>query len=215
MRSTSRAGLPDPGDPKRDGEFQRLAIRAIPHYLEKTKGRAFVLFTSNEMLKAAAHELRGWIAARGWTLLSQSDGLPRGKMIERFRGGGCVLFGVDSFWAGVDVPGEALSNVIIVRLPFPFTKGEPIHEARMEDIRHRGGRPFVDYQVPIAILKLKQGFGRLIRSRSDRGIVVILDPRVRTKGYGRMILDSLPDCRRLTEDLEPPRPGGPEGGGAR
>jgi ATP-dependent DNA helicase DinG len=113
-----------------------------------------------------------------------------------------VIFGADSFWQGVDVPGEALSNVIIVRLPFSVPS-HPLLEARLEDIRRQGRNPFVEYQVPEAVIKLKQGFGRLIRSRTDRGIVVILDPRVLTKPYGRTFLNSLPACPRVVEDFGP------------
>jgi len=100
----------------------------------------------------------------------------------------------------VDVAGEALSNVIIVRLPFSVPT-HPLLEARLEDIRRRGGNPFAEYQIPEAVIKLKQGFGRLIRTRTDRGIVAILDPRVMTKPYGRIFLNSLPDCPRIIEDL--------------
>jgi ATP-dependent DNA helicase DinG len=191
--------LPDPADPKRDGEWERQAIRAIPNYLWKSQGRAFVLFTSNAMMREAARVLRRWIHDRGWPLLVQDD-LPPAKLLEKFRAGGCVLFGVDSFWAGVDVAGAALSNVIIVRLPFP-PPGQPLLEARMEDFRNRGGHPFFGYQVPEAVIKFKQGFGRLIRSKADRGIAVVLDPRLTIKGYGRDFLESLPTCRIVRETL--------------
>jgi ATP-dependent DNA helicase DinG len=192
--------LPDPSDQPQD--FERIAIRAIAHYLERTGGKAFVLFTSYKMLDAAARALTPWLAERNIALFAQSDGLPRTKMVEAFKADvNSVIFGADSFWQGVDVPGEALSNVIIVRLPFSVPS-HPLLEARLEDIRRRGGNPFVDYQVPEAVIKLKQGFGRLIRNRTDRGIVVILDPRVMTKPYGRTFLSSLPDCPRIVEQID-------------
>ena len=115
-----------------------------------------------------------------------------------------VIFGAESFWQGVDVPGEALSNVIIVKLPFSVPT-HPLLEARLEAIRQRGGNPFVDYQVPEAVIKLKQGFGRLIRTKRDSGIVVILDPRVWSKPYGRTFLNSLPDCPRVVESIVLPQ----------
>jgi ATP-dependent DNA helicase DinG len=189
--------LPDPSD--QPDSFERAAIGAIAHYLEQTQGKAFVLFTSYKMLDAAARALAPWLARRSIALFSQSDGLPRSKMVEAFKADvNSVIFGADSFWQGVDVPGEALSNVIITRLPFSVPS-HPLLEARLEDIRRRGGSPFVEYQVPEAVIKLKQGFGRLIRTKSDRGIVVILDPRVLTKPYGRTFLNSLPDCPRIVE----------------
>jgi ATP-dependent DNA helicase DinG len=127
--------------------------------------------------------------------------MPRSKMVEAFKADvDSVIFGADSFWHGVDVPGEALSNVIIVRLPFSVPS-HPLLEARLEAIRRRGGNPFVEHQVPEAVIKLKQGFGRLIRSRTDRGIVVILDPRVLSKPYGRTFLNSLPACPKMIEDV--------------
>ncbi len=193
--------LPDPSE--RSVDFERAAIRAIPHYLEKTQGKAFVLFTSYKMLEMAVSILTPWFANRGITLFAQSEGMPRSKMVEAFKADiNSVIFGAESFWQGVDVPGEALSNVIIVRLPFSVPS-HPLLEARLEAIRRRGGNPFVEYQVPEAVIKLKQGFGRLIRSRTDRGIVVILDPRLLTKPYGRTFLNSLPECPRVIEDLKP------------
>lgn len=192
--------LPDPSE--QSAAFERAAIQAIPHYLEKTQGKAFVLFTSYRMLEAAATALTPWFAQRKIALFAQSEGMPRSKMVEAFKADvNSVIFGADSFWQGVDVPGETLSNVIIVRLPFSVPS-HPLLEARLESIRQRGGNPFVEYQVPEAVIKLKQGFGRLIRSKSDRGIVVILDPRVLTKPYGRTFLSSLPECPRSIEDVE-------------
>ena len=192
--------LPDPSE--QSAAYESRAIGAIRHYLEKTHGKAFVLFTSYRMLEAAARALTPWLAARNIALFAQSDGMPRSKMVEAFKSDvDSVIFGADSFWQGVDVPGEALSNVIIVRLPFSVPS-HPLLEARLEDIRRRGGNPFMEYQVPEAVIKLKQGFGRLIRSKSDRGIVAILDPRVHTKPYGRTFLNSLPACPRIIEDFD-------------
>ena len=189
--------LPDPSD--QPDLFERGAIRAIAHYLEHTQGKAFVLFTSYKMLDAAARALTPWLARRNIALFAQSDGMPRSKMVEAFKADiNSVIFGADTFWQGVDVPGEALSNVIITRLPFSVPS-HPLLEARLDDIRRRGGSPFVEYQVPEAVIKLKQGFGRLIRTKTDRGIVVILDPRVLTKPYGRTFLNSLPACPRIVE----------------
>lgn len=194
--------FPSMPDPRDTAAFERASLVKIRDYALLTGGRTFVLFTSNQAMARAANELRQWFQEKGIRLLCQSDGMPPARMLEEFKKSDkAVLFGVSSFWQGVDVQGDALRNVIITRLPFsPPTR--PVVEARAEAIDNSGGQSFFDYQVPQAVIRLKQGFGRLIRTRQDTGMVVILDPRVATKAYGRSFLDALPECRRFVDGVE-------------
>ena len=175
--------------------YEDALVQETQRYLDLSEGRAFVLFTNYRLMTALAARMREtFFRARGWTLFVQGEGLSRRRMLEDFKADThSVLFGTESFWSGVDVPGEALSNVIITQLPFQ-PPDAPATEARCEFIQARGGDPFREYSLPEAVLRLRQGVGRLIRTRGDHGIVAILDSRVVTKAYGRAFLDALPRC---------------------
>ncbi len=193
-------GMPDPSSQRE--AYDRQVSKMVRRYVHRTGGHAFVLFTSYQLLQRVAKELEASLGRDGLRLFCQGAGTPRHQMLEEFKATrGAVLFGTDSFWQGVDVPGDALQNVIITKLPFSVPD-RPLLEARLDAIRQRGGVPFREYQLPEAAIKLKQGFGRLIRSSKDTGQVVILDPRVRSKPYGKLLLESLPDCRVVVERVE-------------
>jgi ATP-dependent DNA helicase DinG len=182
--------MPDP----READYAKELEKWIAHFVKQTDGAAFVLFTSYRDMQKVAGEMEKFFAEHGMNLLVQGGGAPRTKLLEQFKSTPrSVLFGTDSFWSGVDVPGEALSNVIITRLPFAVPD-TPLIEAKLELVQERGGDAFTEFSLPEAILKLRQGVGRLIRTKTDRGIVVILDNRIVTKPYGRAFMQALPKC---------------------
>ncbi|MDZ4199978.1 MAG: helicase C-terminal domain-containing protein, partial [Kiritimatiellia bacterium] len=209
MRLDVEADMPEPTA----GEiFHSAAAARILRSVIRSGGGAFVLFTSASMMRDLAKRLREPLEAHGLRLLVQGEGLPRHAMLEAFRReDGQVLLGLDSFWMGVDVRGDALRNVLIVRLPFSVPD-HPLTEARMEQIRARGGDAFREYSLPEAVIKFRQGVGRLIRTNTDQGVVTVLDPRILSKWYGRWFIRALPEdvpvsiCREEQPIEEAPPP---------
>ncbi|MCB1136282.1 MAG: DEAD/DEAH box helicase family protein [Chlamydiia bacterium] len=182
-------------------DFVPRAAEAIWRLIQASHGHAFVLFTSYSTLRQVWQILHGRMQSSPFRFMKQGDAA-RKQLLETFRTTqNAVLFGTDSFWEGVDVAGEALRSVIIVKLPFRVPT-EPIVEARTESILAEGGQPFMDYSLPCAIMKFKQGFGRLIRHRKDRGCITCLDTRLLTKGYGKQFLNSLPGCQQVVAPME-------------
>jgi ATP-dependent DNA helicase DinG len=180
-------------EPDADGYAETLPewiIRSV----DRSEGKALVLFTSNALMNSVAQQLKPAFDERGIRLLVQGTDYHRHELLQEFkRDISSVLFGLDSFWQGIDVPGEALEHVIITRLPFTVPN-HPLIESRIEQIAQRGGNSFLEYTLPEAVLKFRQGVGRLLRSTSDRGIVTILDSRIVRKRYGRIFLNSIPKC---------------------
>jgi ATP-dependent DNA helicase DinG len=191
MRVWVTRSMPEPDSPA----FPNQLPRAILQCIKATHGKALVLFTSVSVMQATARAMAGPLGDLGITLLVQGADIQRHALLEEFkRDIHSVLFGLDSFWMGVDVPGEALEHVVITRLPFAVPS-HPLMESRLEELQRRGFNPFLAFSLPEAVLKFRQGAGRLIRTVTDKGIVSILDSRVLTKPYGRLFLAALPTRR--------------------
>jgi len=185
------ASLPSP----EEVGFLDAGMERALHYIRQTRGGAFVLFTSYAMLDRAVGILGPELERLGYPMLVQGKEMTRGQLLAQFKAvPNSVLLGTDSFWQGVDVRGDALRNVIITKLPFEVPD-KPLIEARLDAIAAAGGNGFGEYSLPEAVIKFKQGFGRLIRSKTDVGIVVVLDKRIVTKSYGRQFIEALPSVR--------------------
>jgi len=185
--------LPEPGS--ETGPYLEKLSDRCKKLIEASGGKTFILFTSYALLNQIYEKLDdGRIPL---PLIRQGD-LPTTLMIKKFKEKPSVIFGTNSFWQGIDIPGEALQSVIITKLPFDVPK-EPLTEARIEELKRKHIDPFSHYQIPRAIIQLKQGFGRLIRTKKDIGVVSILDSRISRRGYGKQFIDSLPTCPVVTD----------------
>ncbi|MDG1844016.1 MAG: ATP-dependent DNA helicase [Nitrospinaceae bacterium] len=188
------ADLPEPSETME--KYASAMAKRCGELIEISEGRSFILFTSYALMDQVYDRLQH--LSSKFSFLKQGE-IPTGQMIQRFKKTSGVIFGTNSFWQGVDIPGDALKSVIITKLPFDVPS-EPLTEARIEDLRRRSIDPFSHYQIPRAIIQMRQGFGRLIRKQSDTGVVSILDSRIARRGYGKQFLDSLPACE-VVEDL--------------
>lgn len=198
MRVLIPRKMPDPTDM---GQYMPALTRAVEHFVIESRGRAFVLFTNAGLMRKVAAAIGQSLMDAGLEVFVQGTGMARHVMLERFRESSAgVLFGVSSFWMGVDVRGGALSNVIITRLPFAVPD-QPLIKARLDRIKEKGGDPFKEYSLPEAILKFRQGVGRLIRTKTDEGRIIVLDRRIADKWYGRLFFSAIPECPVEEVDL--------------
>jgi len=185
--------IPRKGLHPKSPDYNEYIIECCKKILSQTRGRAFILFTSYSSLNYCYDKMHGWLEEEGLSPMAQGRGISPFRLLEQFKqAGNPVLFGTSSFWEGMDVPGDKLSCVIVTRLPFAVPS-HPLEAARMNKLKDMGKNDFLEYSVPKAVIKFKQGFGRLIRSKKDKGVVVVLDTRIKLNAYGQYFLNSLPD----------------------
>ncbi len=200
FRTNALLAVDSAAPPPESPAYREYVDRAVPLLLEASQGHALVLFTSYDAMRSAHEAAKPKLAELGITLLKQGED-ERSRLLEAFKADiSSVLFATDSFWEGIDAPGETLQLVVICKLPFRVPT-DPVQLARSEAVEKRGGNAFMEISLPEAVIRLKQGFGRLIRHSEDRGAVVILDSRIATKRYGNLFVESLPECRLVADAL--------------